>query len=269
MPARATPLETLIHQLRAGWPPAISSLIAILEDHESYGEFLRLVREFLPERENEILDRPGPSGQVAAFASYFEERYFPLPHYLQWDEVEEYGELTSYIPLIPLGFSYEDYAELIQNGSLGARLMTFFLRHPYGEQGERISLGESCQEEVEVELLRRIPEEGFTPEELHRLLDGTPYQNLAVWGDLINLSTGNDFLDTDEEMMSYSALPEWSRENVDYFTRAWAEAETLRQGPFEMMERFEKEPESYLKEILDFIEKRKEELHGADTEAGI
>ena len=264
MPDPAAPLECLVRQLRSYRPPSISTLIGMLQDNQDYADFVHLVQEFLPERETEILGQPGPEQQIASFAGYFEDRYFPLPHFLRFGDAEEYSDLTQSIPLIALGFGYQDYDDLVQNGNTGSMLMTYFFRQPYGDQGARISLGEACQEHVSSELLQRIPEQGFTPEELHKLLDGTPYQALAAWGDLIHLNTGNDLLDTDEEMMSNSVLPEWSKENVTYFTRQWAEAQEKQQGPFAMAEEFEKKPAAYFQEVLDFIDQQKEKQNDAN-----
>jgi hypothetical protein len=264
MPDANTPLECLVRKLRASRPPSLSTLIGMLQDNQNYADFVQLVKEFLPERETDILGQPGPEQQIASFASYFEDRYFPLPHFLRFGEAEEYADLTQSIPLIALGFGYQDYDDLVQNGNTGAMLMTYFFRQPYGDQGARIALGEACQEQVPAELLQRIPEQGFTTEELHKLLDRTPYQSLATWGDLIHLNTGNELLDTDEEMMSNSVLPEWSKENVKYFTRQWAEAQEKQQGPFAMAEEFEKQPSVYFQKIIDFIDQQKEKQNDAN-----
>jgi len=268
MPDKLTPLTVLVRRLNSQRPPSLGSLIGLIQDHQDYGDFVNLIREFLPEREPEILEPKSPAQQMARFADFFEDRYFPLPFFFRGLEAEEYADLTRDIPLMALGFSYQDYDDLVQNGNIGAMLMTYFFRQPYGEQGARVALGEACQEQVPVALLQRIPDPGFTPEDLHRLLDGTPYQALATWGDLINLSAGNDFLDTDEEMMANSVLPEWSKENVEYFTRQWAEAEEIRQRPFEMMDKFADHPQDYLREVLDFIKQRQEESNGTDTDQG-
>jgi hypothetical protein len=243
-------------------------LIGLLHDNRDYADFVQLVKEFLPEKEEEILGQSGPDQQIASFASYFEDRYFPLPHFFKFGEAEEYSDLTDHVPLIALGFGYQDYDDLVQNGNTGAMLMTYFFRQPDGDQGARVALGEGCQEHVPVELLQRIPESGFTPEEMHRLLDGTPYSALAAWGDLINLNSGNELLDTDEEMMSNSVMPEWYRENVEHFTHQWAEAQEIQQGPFAMAEKFEKKPAAYFQEVMDFIARRQEEKNGTRIDQG-
>jgi hypothetical protein len=53
--------------------------------------------------------KPGPEQQIASFAGYLEDRYFPLPHFLRFGNAEEYSDLTQSIPLIALGFGYKDY----------------------------------------------------------------------------------------------------------------------------------------------------------------
>jgi hypothetical protein len=240
----------------------------MLQDNRCYADFVRLVKEFLPEKEHEILNRPALEQQIASFAGYFEDRYFPLPFFFREEEAEEYSDLTESMPLIAMGFGYQEYDDLVQNGNGGAGLMTYFFSQPYGDQGARIALGEACQEYVSAELLQRIPETGFTTEELHLLLDGTAYSALALWGDLINLATGNDFLDTDEEMMSNSVLPDWTRENVEYFTRQWAEAEEKQGLTYAMAEQFEKNPSQYFQEVVDFIDQRKELQNGSAVKPG-
>jgi hypothetical protein len=205
---------------------------------------------------------------MAKFADYFEDRYFPLPQYLRFGEAEEYAALVNSIPLIALGFGYQDYDDLIANGGDGYQLMTYFFRQPYDDQGARVAMGESCQAHVPAELLERLPEGGFFPEEIHKLLDGTPYSALALWGDMIHLSTGNDFLDIDEEMMGNSVPPEWARENVEYFTRAWAEAQAKQEITHAMAMQFDEKPQEFFQEIIDFMDKRKEARDGTNADQG-
>jgi len=59
-------------------PPSLSILIAQIGEIEDYHDFVKLVKEFLPEREKDILHELTPAAQMAAFTSYFEDRYFPL-----------------------------------------------------------------------------------------------------------------------------------------------------------------------------------------------
>ena len=268
MPEQSPPLEELVRILRSRRPPSIDVLLSVIEDHQHYAEFIRMVKELLPEREKQIIQETTVEDRIAKFASYFEDRYFPLPMSFKDGETETYYDLVCHLPLIPLGFGYQDYDNLIEGGYPGYRLMTYIFRQPYDDQGARVALGEACAQDVPAELLKRIPEPGFTPEEMHNLLDCTPYKALAMWGDAISLNTGNELLDTDEGMMYNSELPEWSRENVDYFTRKWQEAEKYQQATGDMSDIFDTNAETFLREVLDFIDKRKEVLHDQNAAQG-
>ena len=72
-----------------------------------------LVREYLPERETEILEKPSPHEQMACFASHFEDRYLPLhPSFKDGECEDDYSDLLRDIPVMVMGFSWEDYHEL-------------------------------------------------------------------------------------------------------------------------------------------------------------
>jgi len=86
-------------------PPSLSVLVARLGEMEEYEDFTALVREFLPEREEDILQNSTPASRMAAFASYFENRYFPIDDMIKIGELESYYELTRAIPTIVRGFS--------------------------------------------------------------------------------------------------------------------------------------------------------------------
>lgn len=266
MLAKAGPVETLAHKLRSYLPPSLSALVAIIQDHEHYAEFVELVREILPEKERDILGESTPSKQIELFAKEFEKRYFPLSESLQYEDEQSYHDLLCSIPLIPLGIGYEDYDRIVQDGNAGILLMTCFLEHPYDDDGARIALIEAGSDYVPAEWLGKIPSGGFSTGEMHRLLDDTPYSDLAAWGDVLFCSTGNFFLDIDDEMYYNSVPPDWSRENVEWLTRAWREAQEKQDAVFEMSGRFEREPGEFFKEVIEFIAKRQESKDGAKTD---
>jgi hypothetical protein len=240
----------------------------MIEENQYYADFVNLVKEYLPEKEQEIPEEAGPAAQIAAFASHFEDRYFPLGDYLKMGEAENYDDLVRSIPLIPLGFGYQDYDDLVANGSAGFMLMTYIFRQPYDDQGARVALGEGCQDHVSIDLLQKLPDGGFSTEEIHALLDKTPYGALALWGDMINLSTGNEYLDIDDEMYGNSVPPDWSKENVEYLTKEWKEAEQKQKAVYELADKLEKKPQEYFREVIECIFKRKEAEDGADAEPG-
>ena len=252
------PLSALTRRMQSLAPPSLSILIARLSEMEDYGDFVKLVKEFLPEREEDIFHQLSPATQMAAFANYFEDRYFPLDENFKLGEGESYYELTRGIPVIVRGLSYDDYECITSDWRPGLQLMSYLIENPYEEGDARISLAEACEEHVTVELLQRVPEGGLSLDEAHRILDNTPYNALALWAGIMCASTGNFFLDTDYEMLwSGGALPEWDRETVEILTRQWQQADLIQQEILDLAEFLEGDPATRFGEILNFILERR------------
>ena len=251
-----SPLLTLAQRLRSlGWPPSLTVLLSRMEDGQTYEEFVALVREYLPEREREILGRSGPADQITAFADRFEDSYFPLHPALR-DMVDDYAEITSGIPMVVMGLSWEDYHFMPDGyGGPGRLLLTYLLEDPYGEDdGARIAIGEACAAHVPIDLLRRVPPGGLASDEAHRLLDDTPYRALAQWADILHYDTGNLILDTTNEELWEYGFPPWEREEVEAAARQWRQAEEIQQEINRLVEWLEENPPARFREILDFLE---------------
>jgi hypothetical protein len=258
MPERDSPLENLGVKLKKLGPPSLSLLIALLQDAEEYRSFVSLVREFLPEEEREILRQSTPARQMSAFATHFQDRYFPLDGTFINGLAEGYSELTRRIPVIALGISWEDY-HYMADFRPGYQLMTYLLAAPEGQDDEaRIPIGEACAEHIGADLLQRIPEGGITREEAHRLLEGTPYEALAHWADILSWQTGNFFLDTAEEQLYEDAFyPEWDKGLVEQLTQEWLKAEKIEEEVGNLADWLENDPPAHFEELLNFILERR------------
>ena len=102
---------------------------------------------------------------MAAFASHFEDRYLPLHPVFKDGEVEDdYYELLRDIPVMVMGFSWEDYHEL-NSTRLGMQLMCYLFEPPLqGDNemaGERIALLDGFPPKYQHEV-RRIPTGGIS-----------------------------------------------------------------------------------------------------------
>lgn len=257
MPDKHGPLLALGRKMRLLGPPSLAVLIARLGEMEEYGDFIDLVKEFLPEREEEILHELTPAQQMAAFASYFEDRYFPLYDNFKLGDAETYYDLVRCIPVIVRGLSWDDYNEIPTYYNPGIQLMTYLLESPYDESDIDVALAEACRAHVPAELLRQVPDRGIPLNAVHQLLDDTPYKALALWGDVIGQNTGNVFLDTDWETLGYSNGPEWDREVVENLTTDWLQADRINQGIFELSEWLEVDPKTRFGEMVKFIMERR------------
>jgi len=257
MPDRDGPILTLADKLTSKGLPSISILIAWLDNAEDFADFLNLVDEFLPERRQEILSETSPSAQIACFCGYFEDRYFPLDDYVRYGDAGEYEELTFRIPLTVQGISYDDYHEISSEYRAGIQLIAYLIRNPYEDLEEAsVSLAEACQEHVPQELIERAAAIQLEPEEAHKLLNGTPYEQLAHWTDRFNCCTNNFFLDTDYEMLMQD-VPCWDRADVDNLTRQWHQAQDTENRLTEFVEWLEADPKGRFEEVVNFILERR------------
>ena len=258
MPEADGPIIALGNKLSSLGVPSLSVLIAQISDSESYAVFLNLVDEFLPERRQEILHETSPTAQVACFAGYFEDRYFPLDQFCRMGDVESYEELTYRIPLVVMGISWDEYDEIASGDfRLAIQLMTYLAGNPWGDEPS-VALAEACLEHVPQELLQRAADIQLEPGEAHRLLDGTQYEPVTNWVDRLNYCTGNFFLDNDYEMLMSGMPPEWDTETVTELTRLWQQAQAAENSLYDFVEWLEAAPSSRFEELVNFILEKKE-----------
>lgn len=260
-----SPLNALAHKLCSVRPPSLSILIARFNSAEDFKAFVALVRELLPEREQEILCRPNPAEQVSAFVDRFAERYFPLDEsisdMLYEDDIEEaYCYLLRGIPVQVMGISEDDYHSMPQSYRLGYQLIAYLLEDPYEDRGgARVALAEACREHVPVHLLERVPEGGLSFNVAHELLNGTEYEALAQYGDILAKATENEFLNIDYDWLCECEPPPWSREDVEYLTEQWQQAEVINNSVHRLVEWIEEDPPAHFEEILNFLEGKRNE----------
>jgi len=240
----------LAKKLKVG-PPQINSLISQLADSDSYARFIELIREYLPEYESEILAEGSEWGRIAAFVTRFADRYFPLE-----EVIEEYEYFVQTIPVLIQGVSYDDYHS-ITDWRTGYVLMTYLVEDPY-ESENRVVIAEECLEYASRELLQRVPQLGFAPGDLVRLTQGSRYEALGHWAQILWHDTGNFFLDTDYDWLWQDPLY-WDRETVEALTRQWQQAERIQQMLFELAEWLEEDPPRHFEQILDFLEEKMNE----------
>ncbi len=257
MPDKHGPLSVLARKMQSLGPPSLGVLIARLGEIEEYEDFIALVREYLPEREADVLNQSTPAGQMAAFASHFEDLYFPLDDYMKLGDAECYSDLTRAIPTICRGLSCDEYHYIATDAGPGVQLMTYLVEDPY-DMEPRASLAEACREHVHVDLLQRVALVGLSPGEAHQLLDDTPYKALAIWSDIIRQDTGNFFLDTDCETLGYNGYPDWERGVVEELTRQWLQADLLDQQVRALDDWLEGDLKTRFEEIVNFITERRE-----------
>ncbi len=255
-----TPLAALREKLRNARPPSISMLLSFFNNAETYNEFVGLIKEYLPEREKEILEETTPSAQMACFASHFEDRYLPLhPSFKDGGCEDDYSELLRGIPVMVMGFSWEDYHELNET-RLGPQLMSYLFDPPFGEYdddsaGERVALADGFSPEYQSEA-QRVPTGGITLNAARRIFKGKKWVGLRYWVEYINQSTNNWFLDTDDEMLYSGGVGnDWDKETVEIMSKAWLKANAFYDKMMEFAAWLEDEKDGpdRFKQTVDFL----------------
>ncbi len=269
------PLATLAAKLRASAPPSISELAIWVRQGEDYLGFVLLVRQYLPERERAILGQVGVGERIATFANHFRDRYFPLPGWFEDGEMEEYGDLTACIPIVPRGIDWDTYHEL--TGWVSCyQVLAALCENPcddghYGDDA-RIALLESCSKWVPKDLLARTGS-GYSRETLHACLDGTRFEAAARMADWLHCDTDNAFLDLDDETAQQVMEP-WDPRTVRYLTQQWHQADLLQNQVDALGEWILKEPQTRFTQLLhalgvvDVPDPRQMRLPGPEFQPG-
>lgn len=121
---KAWSLSLLAQKLRVG-PPQLARLLEAFTNYETMAAFLGLIRQYLPEHEDEILEATGGQ-RTYKFCYLFGKKYFPLPPYAFNATAEQ---LTSALPIELMAMSYSSYHGLDMRP--GYLLLLSLVIYPY------------------------------------------------------------------------------------------------------------------------------------------
>jgi len=227
-PEPVFPLAILASKLVTG-PPSLVRLIDLLADSDSVAYFLEIVREYLPRHEAEIMSGLDDMSRIQRFCSRFTTQYFPLMDTDNNFDDFTLADFTHHIPVDLLGFSSSDY-ESFNTFRDGFILLLSLIESPY-DPGERVPILERVKELVGKSLVESIPPEGWSLEDIHRMLEDSKYEGCAAFADWVHGST--DCMQMNANYEDYG--PEsWSREIVDGLTEQWPMVQDL-QGKMDHM----------------------------------
>lgn len=209
----------LLERLTAHYPPNLGEIEQAFTSSEQLTSFIKIIRDFMPEHEKKIMALHGSEPRCTEFVHRFTAKYFELAEY---DFSDGYETLTMGIPIILDGITEEQY-EAIQDQSPEFLCMLAFVNYPFyiwtsgsdkkdDGSAQRVPIMEAVIDIVG-DAARRLPAKGFTNKELHKKLDGTKYEALALFADWVNGDTGCWKLDYNYE--SQAEGPDWSQENID------------------------------------------------------
>ncbi|HUV13245.1 MAG TPA: hypothetical protein VMY18_06355 [Acidobacteriota bacterium] len=124
--------------------------------------------------------------------------------------------------------------------------------------GGRVPVVDAVRQIVGEELARRLPAEGWEPETLHKMTDGTPYDGVGDFAAWACQDTGCIVLDSnygDCDYVEGSGEPmfKWSRYNVDALAKEWPKVQEIRCKIGRIVAWLEADPHERFRELLDFM----------------
>jgi len=158
--------------------------------------------------------------RIRLFAHYFGQRYFPL---CDIDRLDEYAleDFIRQIPVDLLGFSYDDYHEF-SDFRTGYILLLSLIENPYSDleddAGGRVPIITHVSDLLGRDVAGLIPKDGWTPEQLHELTDGTKFDGVGIFADWINCQTDCWVLDANYHEYEGEA---WQPHIVSNLTSQW------------------------------------------------
>lgn len=295
------PFQALVEKLNMG-PPLIEELVNGFTDIDTLQQFLTLVRNFLPDHEEEIMFGGPRNNRVLRFCNVFADKFFPLP---PWASNMALSDFSCYMPLEMKGMSYEAYHDL--NMRPGYLMLLALVEYPYegderdeeerawrtgnkprmtpfGQEvwayevgadipeeesegktlmeifadGARVPLLDKVQRMIGEDSVIRIPRDGWTPEELHKMTDGTPYDGVGDFASWATQSTATVALDTNYSDVEYvegngEPLFKWTWFNINTMTEEWPRVKQIREKIDKVVEWLEADPRSRFEELVDFL----------------
>lgn len=274
------PLAELCDKMQIG-PPLLSELISGFVDIDSLERFRIIIRQFLPEHEEEILSQRRPERQ-AKFCQLFARKYYPLPF---WAPGMGFDEFTRGLPVETLAMSHSEWHEM--NMRPGYLMLLSLVVYPYegdirDEEGFGYAIGNYDEEDrspfdetlagiftntrvalistvqnIVGEVAKRIPSQGWTADELHVMTDDTPYDGMGDFAAWAMSETGCVLLDSsydDFEYMEGWGEPVfcWSEGNVRILTEQWPKVAEIRKKIDRIVDWVEADPLRFT-ELLEFL----------------
>ncbi len=276
-PTPVFPLGILASKLMGG-PPSLAYFVQLLEMSACYLDFRKLIRDYLPRHEMEIMAEDVDK-RVQMFSLFFTQEYFPLNEHALCGDIDIMG-FVSGVPFQPMGFSadvYHNFQGFRPGYILALSLVEcpWWDEDPYGDDwgedipddkdgvpGIRVPILETVRGMVGQRLANLIPGSGFSPAVIHDKTDGTEFDGLGDFADWVTTNTGNFWLDTMGESLYLEGEGgfEWDSGVVEQLTIEWEEATYIMGKIHNMALLLEKNPQETFKQLLVLLLDNKDQI---------
>lgn len=242
------PLSVLARRLLV-CPPSIAYILDLLENSEVIVAFMELVSEYLPDHEEEIRTVDVDS-RIPLFTQYFGQRYFPLADETLLDDYP-LEDFVRQIPVDLMGFSYDDYHEFIDFRT-GYILLLSLIESPLSDdsEGDRVAILSYVSDLLGRDIVSLIPDDGWTPKQLHELTDGTKFEGVGIFADWVHSQTDCWVLDA-----NYSEYEGelWYPNTVSGLTEQWPRVREIQDKIAHVVEFIEGNLKKRFLELLNIL----------------
>lgn len=124
--------------------------------------------------------------------------------------------------------------------------------------GARIPLLDMVKNLVGIGLAARIPPNGWSPDQIHKMTDGTKFDGAGVFADWACQATHCVMLDTNYENCEYvegmgEPLFKWTLRNVELLAKQWPKVVEIRKKIDHIVEWLEADQIVRFKELLEYL----------------
>jgi hypothetical protein len=141
----------------------------------------------------------------------------------------------------------------------------------------RIPLLDKVQSIVGRETIRKIPKNGWYPQDLHKMTDGTRFEGVGEFADWACAQTNCVLLDTCHDNCEYvegnmEPVFKWTKRNVGILTEQWPKVVEIRAKIDHIVEWLEQDQANHFVELVNFLMScklkptKKEDAHLKDEE---
>ncbi|MFH1031080.1 MAG: hypothetical protein V1767_00715 [Chloroflexota bacterium] len=258
----------MVARLRKPSPLALDLLIQLFEPPQGLNEFLDLIREFLPEREEKIMAIKGSGERMQEFADIFSDHYFPLINEAIFDDDQNgYSALTNECPVRFQALTNLDYNEITQSEDETEIILAYVLENPWHDD-DRPAFAEAALPLIGDKLIRHIPKDGFPIDKMEDWLKDTEFEPVAFWGSVISQVAGNVFFDCPYDIEESGAQYQvsWDRPTIERLVLQWHEFEDWQINWGKFKEWFTKDLVKNTTNLLRILKERSKNDGDSDSD---
>ena len=248
---------------RSGAPPLYSQLHQSAYNQQAKANFDFMVKNELPEYQDQILGHPSLAKTAASLYNVIEANFFPLdessfdPYECAEPPQAWYQAILHGIPYWAVGRSWEELHDLWDTdppGLIHAALLITPHRDDYFDPGIRTTWFQSAADTIDPDLATVLWHGTWSVADIMRVLDATDHVDVAHAVRYITNWDDNPFLYSLESVMQENLRNDpWTRPVIEGLAHDWDEAKKTLHQLDTASRKLEADPNGTLRDIADML----------------